>query len=266
VASWCITFHPHPDVIMRPHQKHTYLVELDEKVDLIRAQGIDEVKVFEFTRKLSALSPAAFIELIQSEHPLSELWIGPDFAMGQGRAGTADSLRQIGRDQGFGLQIMPPFTYDGAIVSSTRIRQLLSAGDVASAARLLGRPYALKGSVESGAGRGTPIGFPTANVRPPAGMSAPADGVYVIRVQHEGRRWDGVANLGGRPTFNEQERIIEAHLLDFTGNLRGETIIIEFLKRLRSVQAFPSLEALVSQIHADVESARTWFAARASTH
>jgi riboflavin kinase/FMN adenylyltransferase len=154
---------------------------------------------------------------------------------------------------------MPPQSLGDEIVSSTRIRLLLAAGKLQEAAVLLGRPYSLHGSVESGAGRGTPLGFPTANISPPADMTMPADGVYVVRVQVGDSMWPGVANFGGRPTFQEHERLIEAHLFDFSGDLRGQPVDVQFLQRIRPVQAFASVDALVRQIHQDAESARAWF-------
>jgi riboflavin kinase / FMN adenylyltransferase len=260
-TSWCVTFNPHPDVVMRPERHHTYLATLEDRVDLIREQGIQTVKVFEFTRRLSSVTPEEFVDMMQVDCKLVELWVGPDFAMGRGRSGTPRKMEEIGQSQGFSVAVMEPHSLSGEVVSSTRIRALLAAGELADASVLLGRPYSLRGVVESGAGRGTPLGFPTANVRPPSDMTMPADGVYVVRVRAAGETmWPGVANFGGRPTFQENERLIEAHLLDFSGNLRGETVEVQFLQRVRPVQAFPSIDALIVQIHKDVATARDWFA------
>lgn len=258
-TSWCVTFNPHPDVVMRPERRHTYLATLDDRVRLIQEQGIETVKVFEFTRRLSAVTPEEFVAMMQADCELAELWVGPDFAMGRGRTGTPEKMAQIGRSEGFSVAVMPPQSLGDEIVSSTRIRLLLAAGQLQEAAVLLGRPYSLHGSVESGAGRGTPLGFPTANIRPPADMTMPADGVYVVRVQVGDSMWPGVANFGGRPTFQEHERLIEAHLFDFSGDLRGQPVDVQFLQRIRPVQAFASVDALVRQIHQDAESARAWF-------
>ena len=260
-TSWCVTFNPHPDVVMRPERHHTYLATLEDRVDLIREQGIQTVKVFEFTRRLSSVTPEEFVDMMQVDCQLVELWVGPDFAMGRGRSGTPRKMEEIGQSHGFSVAVMEPHSLGGEIVSSTRIRALLAAGELADASVLLGRPYSLRGVVESGAGRGTPLGFPTANVRPPSDMTMPADGVYVVRVRVGGETlWPGVANFGGRPTFQENERLIEAHLFDFSGNLRGETVDVQFLHRIRPVQAFPSIDALIAQIHKDVVTAREWFA------
>lgn len=259
VESWCVTFHPHPDVIIYPERHLTYLTDRDEKVALIEGLGIDAVRVFEFTRELSMLHPEEFIHLLRDERKLVELWVGPDFAMGRGRTGTVAALSEIAREEGFALHVVPPFRRDHEVVSSTYVRSLLAQGDVRHAADLLGRPYALSGVVEAGAGRGATLGFPTANIRPPAQLTLPADGVYAVRVRHDGSQWPGVANLGGRPTFHEEERLIEAHLLDFNGDLRGLTLAVEFHERIRSVRAFPNVEALVAQIAADAEQARRWF-------
>jgi riboflavin kinase / FMN adenylyltransferase len=258
--SWCVTFNPHPDVVMRPQLRHTYLAALDERVRLIHEQGIETVKVFEFTRRLSSVTPEEFVAMMQADCALVELWVGPDFAMGRGRSGTPEKMAEIGRGEGFSVAVMSAHSLGSEIVSSTRIRLLLAAGELEDAAVLLGRPYSLHGIVESGAGRGTPLGFPTANVRPPADMTMPADGVYVVRVRVGESLWPGVANFGGRPTFQEHERLIEAHLFDFSGDLRGQPVDMQFLHRIRPVQAFASVDALVQQIHLDAESARGWVA------
>jgi riboflavin kinase/FMN adenylyltransferase len=259
-TSWCVTFNPHPDVVMRPERQHTYLATLEDRIGLIREQGIQTVKVFEFTRRLSSVTPEEFVDMMQVDCKLVELWVGPDFAMGRGRSGTPKKMEEIGQSHGFSVAVMEPHSLDGEIVSSTRIRALLAAGELADAAVLLGRPYSLRGTVESGAGRGTPLGFPTANVRPPGDMTMPADGVYVVLVCVDGDAvWPGVANFGGRPTFKEHERLIEAHLFDFSGDLRGKSVDVRFLHRIRPVQAFPSIDALIAQIRKDVAAAREWF-------
>ena len=263
--SWCVTFHPHPDVVMRPRLHHAYLADRDEQEMLIREQGIALVQVLRFTPEMSKLTARAFIEQLSQQHLLEELWIGPDFALGQGRAGTAETLAHLGQEMGFRLELMPPFTRHNEVVSSTRIRGLLSDGDVTGAADLLGRPYALLGTVQVGAGRGTPIGFPTANVVPAHDMALPGDGVYVIEGTADGVTWAGVANLGGRPTFGDASRLIEAHLFDFNENLHGKTLRVAFLNRIRGVQTFGSVDALVTQIRQDAETARRWFTERAAS-
>src|SRR5262249_48705941 len=159
--------------VMRPRRHHTYLATLEDRVRLIHEQGIETVKVFEFTRRLSAVTPEEFIAMMQADCSLTELWVGPDFAMGRGRTGTAEKMAEIGQAQGFSVALMQPHALQDEIVSSTRIRLLLGGGELEEAAVLLGRPYSLHGLVESGAGRGTPLGFPTANVRPPVDMTMP---------------------------------------------------------------------------------------------
>ncbi|MBI4493954.1 MAG: bifunctional riboflavin kinase/FAD synthetase [Chloroflexi bacterium] len=256
VSSLCVTFHPHPDIVLYPERKLTYLTDRDEKERLIRALGIHHVLVLAFTRELSMLRPDEFIDLLQSEHRLVELWLGPDAAFGRGRSGTLGTVAEIARAEGFALHVVPPVRFDHEVVSSTLIRSLLSQGEVEHAARLLGRPYRLAGEVVEGARRGRQLGFPTANLRPPADATLPADGVYAAWAWVEGARHGAAVNLGGRPTFGEAERIVEVHLLDYQGDLYGQPLAVDFVRRLRGVQRFPSVDALAAQIRADAEAAR----------
>jgi riboflavin kinase/FMN adenylyltransferase len=257
VASLCVTFDPHPDLVLYPDRHLTYLTDRVEKERVLRSLGLDEVQIIEFTRELSMLNPEEFLGLIQEKHPLAELWVGSDFALGRGRSGTIAALAEIGRIEGFALHVVPPQRVDREVISSTFIRSLLSQGNVRHANRLLGRRYRISGEVQQGAARGRQLGFPTANVHPDPRRALPADGVYAAIVPLDGVEHRAVVNLGSRPTFNEGERLLEVHVLDVKVDLYGRTIDVDFVDRVRDVQKFDGIDALKAQIARDADAART---------
>jgi riboflavin kinase/FMN adenylyltransferase len=257
LKSLCVTFDPHPDLVLYPDRKVTYLTDRAEKERVLHQLGLDDVLVIEFTPALSLLTPEAFLGLIAEDHPLAELWVGSDFALGRGRSGTISALAELGRIQGFALHVVPPQRADREVISSTFIRSLLSQGNVRHANRLLGRRYRISGIVESGAARGRTIGFPTANIKPGPQRALPADGVYAAVVPVEGKEYRAVVNLGPRPTFKEDERLLEVHLLDAKLDLYDRQLDVDFVARLRDVQRFDSVDALRAQIARDADAART---------
>lgn len=254
--SLAVTFDPHPDLVLYPDRHLTELSDREQKCELMRQLGIDYVQVFDFTPEFSMLRPEEFIGRLQAEHPLRELWVGSDFALGRGRSGTIAALAEIGSAEGFALHVVPPVKTGPEVVSSTSIRTLLAQGNLARANELFGHRYALAGLVGHGAGRGRTIDFPTANVQVPASRTVPADGVYAALVPLEGRLLPAVVNVGGRPTFGETERLIEVHILDFEGELYDRRLVVEFVARLRDTQPFGSVDELRAQIGRDVEAAR----------
>jgi riboflavin kinase / FMN adenylyltransferase len=256
IASMAVTFDPDPSLVLHPDRGFTMLSDRQEKEALIRQQGVDVVLVFEFTRELSLLDPQDFIALLEAEHRLDELWVGSDYAMGRDRSGTIPALVQIAASASFALHVVPPLRANTQTVSSTRIRALLAQGDVRGASALLGHRYALSGTVVTGFQRGRTIDFPTANLKIPASRAVPPDGVYAALVRVDDQLWPGVLNLGGRPTFDDDERLIEAHLLGFQGDLYDQRISVEFVERLRTVQKFGSIDELRAQIARDAAAAR----------
>jgi riboflavin kinase / FMN adenylyltransferase len=257
LPSLCVTFDPHPDLVLYPDRHVTYLTDRTEKDRVLRQLGLDDVMVIEFTPALSMLNPEEFLGLVAENHPLAELWVGSDFALGRGRSGTIAALAELGRVQGFALHVVPPQRSDREIISSTSIRSLLSQGNVRHANRLLGRRYRISGTVETGAARGRQLGFPTANIRPDPRRALPADGVYAAVVPLDGTEHRAVANLGSRPTFKEGERLLEVHLLDVVADLYGRNLDVDFVARLRDTQRFESIDALRAQIARDADAART---------
>ena len=257
LASLCVTFDPHPDLVLYPERHLSYLTDRTEKERVLRHLGLNYVQVIEFTHALSMLTPEEFLGLVSEHHPLAELWVGSDFALGRGRSGTIAALAELGRVQEFALHVVPPRRSDREIISSTSIRSLLSQGNVRHANRLLGRRYRISGIVESGAQRGRTIGFPTANIKPDPRRALPADGVYAAVVPLDGVEHRAVANLGSRPTFKEGERLLEVHLLDTTADLYDKPLDVDFVERLRDTRRFDGIDALRAQIARDADAART---------
>jgi riboflavin kinase/FMN adenylyltransferase len=254
--SLAVTFDPHPDLVLYPDRHLTELSDRETKLRLMRELGIDHVRVFEFTRELSMLRPEEFIGQLESTHRLAELWVGSDFALGRGRSGTIAALAEIGGGEGFALHVVPPVKIGNEIISSTYIRTLLAQGQIERAAELLGHPYAVSGPIGHGAARGRTIDFPTANVQVPSTRALPGDGVYAALVRLDGQQLASVVNLGSRPTFDEHDRTVEVHILDFDADLYDRRLEVEFVSRLREVQRFGSVDELKAQIGRDVEQAR----------
>jgi len=248
---------PHPLEVVNPAAAPKLLTLPDEKRELLAAAGLDRVVVLPFTREVAQQSPEEFIRGLRAEQALQLLVIGYDHAFGRGRSGDEALVRRLGAAAGFDVAVVDAVREDGQPVSSTLIRAAVAHGDLAGAARWLGRPYGLRGQVVPGAGRGRTIGVPTLNLAPPdARKLLPPDGVYGVWVWWRGTRYGGMMNQGPRPTFAEQGRTLEVHVFDFAGELYGETVRVEWVQRLRDVQAFPSREALVAQLERDRQAAR----------
>jgi riboflavin kinase / FMN adenylyltransferase len=251
------TFEPHPMEVLQPDRAPKPITTLADRLALIAATGVDAAVVLAFTRELAAVEPEAFVKdvLLDRLHA-REIVVGYNHRFGRGARGDARLLAALAERSGFRAHVVPPKTVDGAVVSSSEIRAALGRGDVTTAARDLGRPYAIKGRVTSGAGRGRTLGFPTANIASDLAVLV-ARGVYWGRVHVESRAHAAVVNVGVRPTFGETTLAVEAHLLDFTGDIYGQTVRLEFLDRLRDEMRFPSVEELKAQVVRDIAAART---------
>ncbi len=262
-----VSFDPHPDLVLsRSFRAIAPLTPVPERRARVAALGIREMEVIPFTRELAALEPEAFVErYLVRPYRLHSLVVGEGFALGRGRSGNVERLRRIGEREGFEVVAVPLLELDGGPVSSTRIRALLEAGDVAGAARLLGRPYDLAGLVVSGEGVGRTLGFPTANLRLHEEKLVPGDGVYAAwaRVGGEGPRLRAAVSIGVRPTFDGQARAIEAYLLDWEGDLLGQDLDVELVAWLRPQERFATRAALVAAMERDVAEARERLAAAA---
>jgi riboflavin kinase/FMN adenylyltransferase len=255
-TSAVLTWEPHPNAVIRPDQPLHLLTNLEERIELIGALGPDLLVVAPFTRETMSTSAAVYMRHICVALPLRELWVGSDFAMGYKREGDIPRLMEIGRDLGYAVGTVNREDANGETISSSRVRQLLRAGDVEGVQPLLGRPFGLRGVVVEGDRRGRTIGFPTANLVIDAIHVLPADGVYACVVYLDGAPLPAVTNVGLRPTFNSTSRTVEAHLLDWEGDIYGHSLRIEFLHRLRGEQKFNGVAELVAQISRDAARAR----------
>jgi riboflavin kinase / FMN adenylyltransferase len=252
-----LTFDPHPVRVLAPHVDLRFLTTLEEKLAHFKEAGIDEVVFLDFTPALAAMTPEDFAETILHRHlQVAELFVGEHFAFGKARAGRIADLERFGASMGFAVHPVRPVMLNGAVVSSTRIRNLIQAGQMDEAATLLGRAYGLTEIVVSGAQQGHELGWPTANLRIPLERVIPPDGVYAARAGCAVTTYDAIAYIGSRPTFGGRERLIEVNLLDRRENLYGKELTVEFIERLRGDHAFPSAAELSAQIARDVDRAK----------
>jgi riboflavin kinase/FMN adenylyltransferase len=255
-----LTFDPHPHDLLRPGQSSPPLTTLPDRLRLLQELGVDHVLVLHTTPDLLALSASDFFtEVLRRRLAARALVEGPNFGFGRNREGNVELLARLCRAAGVGLTVVPPLRLAGAEVSSSRVRAALLRGDVAEAAALLGRPYRLHGTVGVGQRRGRALGFPTANLERLATV-VPGDGVYAVRAWAGEASWPGAANVGPNPTFGEQARKVEAHLIGFQGDLYGQPLALDFLGRLRDTRPFASPADLVEQLRRDAEQARHWAA------
>ncbi len=252
------TFHPHPAKVLAPHRAPQLLMALDERVKTMRGFGLDAVVVQPFDGDFAEVTADAFVEdyLVAKLRP-RQIVVGFNFAYGKGRAGNLEHLRACGRTFGFEVHVVEPVARDESVCSSTLVRQRLVAGDVAGVRELLGRSHTLTGVVVKGDQRGRTLGFATANIESEAEL-LPKVGVYATRLQVVGESgWrDSVCNIGRRPTFKGVDVRVEAHVMDFDGDLYGKRVRLQLVQRLRDEQRFDGLDALKSQLRRDVASAR----------
>ncbi len=255
VASMVLTFDPHTLKLLQPDTKPFLLTTFDEKASLINQTGIELLIAVAFDQNLAAYPPRRFVsELLGEQIAPAEVLVGPNFNFGQGGRGGNELLQEMGEELGFKVTIVEPVKTDGVIVSSSKIRELLRAGKVREAARLLGRNYTLRQPVIPGCGRGRQLGFPTANLEPGPKL-IPRDGVYAAWVNYRSR-YKGAVNIGTNPTFpttfSEPAAGVEVHILDFDEEIGGEAIELEFIERIREETTFPGMAELREQIKKDL--------------
>ncbi len=253
-----LTFYPHPAIVLGRQAGFKYLTLPEEKAALFGALGVDVVINEPFNLELAGQSAEDFMALLKSHLDLRRLLVGHDFALGHDRLGNLARLQQIGQSQGYQVQDILPVTNEAEVISSSRIRARIAQGQVGEAAASLGRYYTLSGTVIHGDGRGRRIHMPTANLDVHPEKLIPANGIYATWAWIGKDKYTAVTNIGLRPTFTpeEQQIHIEAHLLDFDRDLYGREIRLDFVTRLREEIKFPSADALIEQIHADITQAR----------
>jgi riboflavin kinase/FMN adenylyltransferase len=260
VRSLLLTFDPHPLEIVNPAAAPRLLTVIDEKLEVLAESGLDYVAVLPFTASLAGFGAERFVdEILLGRFRMHDLLMGYDHRFGHNRSGDVETMRRLGTQRGFDVAVVPPVTVNGGqSVSSTAIRRAVAGGDLSSAFDGLGRHYSLGGQVVEGARRGRLIGFPTANIPIPGSRKLlPPEGVYAVRVQTPMGPYDGMVNLGPRPTFGDSQAVVEAHLFDATLDLYGARVRVDFVARLRDTQKFNGVEALTAQLRRDEESARS---------
>ncbi|MFZ2196921.1 MAG: bifunctional riboflavin kinase/FAD synthetase [Thermodesulfovibrionales bacterium] len=254
--SMVVTFRPHPLKILAPEKCPPLISIYEEKIELLEKLGIDVLVKIPFTLDFSAMEPRDFVKNILVDLlGAKEIFVGYNYRFGKGRKGNILMLRDLGSELGFIVREVEQVSLNGEVISSTRIRQLLINGEVEHAARLLGRPYALCGIVVKGDGRGRGLGFPTANIVSRHSI-IPSNGVYAVRLFVRDKYYNGIVNIGMRPTFDAKSMAIEVHIFDFDEDIYGEELTLYFAGKIREERKFSSAEALINQINSDINSAK----------
>lgn len=261
-VSVVVTFIPHPLKVMAIPGRQVQLINTyAEKETLIEASGIDCLVALPFDAAFAATTPREFVErILVGKLAVATLIIGHDYSFGRNREGNIDTLLELGSEFGFRVEVLAPIGNGRVIYSSSRIRALLLAGDVAGVVPLLGRQYSLGGTVVAGKSRGTALGFPTANIRSEKDL-VPASGVYAVKVKLDEMLFDGACNIGTNPTFGNETGTIEVFLFDFAGDLYGRELRVYFIDRIRDERKFDGIDALKAAITADVAACREMLAA-----
>lgn len=255
-SSAVITFTNHPRSVMRPDTRIPLLNSAEDRLRLLGEQGVDLVVPLGFTLELSYLRAREFVNVLRSSLNMQGLVIGPDFAFGYQREGTAEVLTALGEEMGFFVDVVQPVQFDGLVVSSTEVRNCVEAGDMQHATAMLGRAFVISGYVVEGDRRGRLIGFPTANVAVEPGCIVPGHGVYATWTRADGRTHLSATNIGVRPTFGGGGRQVETHLLDYDGDLYNAKLWVAFVRKLRDETRFSGIGELTAQLQRDVAAAR----------
>ena len=254
-----MTFDPHPPRIVRPDKAPPLLMTKAQRLEALHRAGVHCVAVVRFTKELSQWDADTFVRKVLVDWlRVSEVWVGANFLFGHDRTGTFSVLRGLGQSYGFRADKIDPVRYKDFVVSSTRIRRLVSEARMDEAAALLGRAYYVDGTIVEGRHRGRELGFPTANLETQNEL-VPPNGVYATIMTIDGVVYGGVTNIGMRPTFGETTPTIETHVLDYSGNLYGHTVRLAFVQRLRDERRFEDVDALRAQIDADKRRAERLF-------
>lgn len=266
VESAVMTFDPHPSIVLGARkEKVFYITPLQQKLDVLEEFGVENVFVVNFTSDFAKLSPEDFIQYFIKDLNVKHVTAGFDFSFGKFGKGNMETLKELSNGE-YGVTVIDKQSDEEEKISSTRIRKYLQDGDMESAANLLGRAFEVPGIVVHGDKRGRTIGFPTANIQSTEGSFIPATGVYAVKILVQDKWYDGVCNVGYKPTFknpDDKQLTIEVHILDFDKNIYGEEVKVGWYKRIRSEKKFDGIESLKTQIEKDKMEAIEYFAARA---
>ncbi len=258
LKSVIITFEPHPSKVLNPQKADQLITTSSQKESIIRSYGIDFLVFSPFTIEFSKINYRDFIyDHLIPKYNAKLIIVGYDYRFGYKGEGNAARIKEICKDEGIDVVIVPPVTYEGKIVSSTLIRSLIRKGDVLKARELLGRYFSIKGKIIHGDGVGTKLGYPTANVTIPADIILPACGVYAVLVSRCGKTYHGVANLGYKPTFDGKEIRLEVHIFNFDQEIYGEEVEVKFIKNIRKEVKFDNVEQLIAQVKNDSLTAKS---------
>lgn len=258
--STVFTFANHPLSILAPHNCPPIIISSPEKQRLLIELGVDILYSVPFNKALLRQTPVQFIDNLLALFSPSHIIIGPNYSFGYCGQGTPELLQEIGEEKGFQVEVQKAVYLDTHMVSSTAIRTSVAQGDIEQAARLMGRPFCLSGIVIHGDKRGRTIGTPTANIQPEPEQLLPSDGVYLVYAILGTKRLPALANVGNNPTFANQNRRVEVHILDFQSDLYGQELRVEFCRRLRGENVYPTIRELQERISIDIAEARTFFA------
>ena len=256
LLSGVVTFRQHPQAVLSPQTELPCLTDLAQRIKLLKEAGIEAVIALSFTPELARLSTRQFVKLLKKYLRMRGLVIGPDFALGRNREGNANILRALGREMDFSITVVPPLVINGEVVSSTTIRNALAEGDMKRVHNLLGHPFSLQGRVIAGVGRGVELGFPTANLEVDPQQALPPDGVYATWTYIDDSIYESVTNIGRRPTFGNNERMVEVYVLDYHGDLYGHELKIDIIERFRAEKRFATADELKQQMAEDVKQGR----------
>jgi riboflavin kinase / FMN adenylyltransferase len=262
-----LTFDPHPEAVLRPHKSPPRIMSLEHRIHIFEKMGLDAVVVIKFSDLIAMMSPEDFIKKVIGSIGARDVFVGENFHFGKAKSGDPATFRRMGKDNGIEVRIVKPVRKGGRVVSSTWVRDLVAGGNIKKAEELLRRPVSVLGTVVGGDKRGKALGVPTANIDPHHEV-IPPPGVYAVKVDVAGELWDGVINIGFRPTFyskrhkTRKEPYIEVHLIGFDGDLYGRSLEIFFIKRLRKEKKFRTQEKLKETISGDIRRAGKFLESR----
>ncbi len=262
IKSAVMTFDPHPSLVLGGRKEEVfYITPMQQKMDILESMDVNYCFIVRFTSEFAKLTPEEFIEFFVKNLQVKHVTAGFDFSFGSKGKGDMALMKQMSNDH-YDVTVAEKLEESSEKISSTRIRELLKQGETGKVCHLLGRPFRISGTVVNGDKRGRTIGFPTANIEPELGAIMPSRGVYAVRITVQDDSYNGVCNIGYKPTFNNPEvkkQVIEVHILDFDKSIYGEMVEVEWFERIRNEQKFSGIEELKAQIQRDKETAQEFF-------